>query len=201
LKKAAERTRRLCDASRSGGGRPEIIRRLVKIELKAKKRARYTRSGSRWAGGDEEGANCRQVAKCLLSTEWSTGSGGSLSRGYRIPTTPVSSTLTSPARHHLVVLEVNDEHLDGGACDLLRDVGQLRDPGHRRRDGICDSATNLSTSTINSVHMRFRASRSGLPVGARLAHSCLDGHQISRKHLRQFGSAFGGARGRGSEGR
>jgi hypothetical protein len=27
-------------------------------------------------------------------------------------------------------------------------------------------------------------SRSGLPVGARLAHSCLDGHQISRKHLR-----------------
>ena len=29
---------------------------------------------------------------------------------------------------------------------------------------------------------------------------CLDEHQISREHLRQFGSAFGGARGRGSDG-
>jgi hypothetical protein len=44
------------------------------------------------------------------------------------------------------------------------------------------------------------AIRSDLPIDARLAHSCLDGHQISREHLRQFDTAFGGARGRGSEG-
>jgi hypothetical protein len=50
--------------------------------------------------------------------------------------------------------------------------------------GVCDSAP----------------SRSGLPIDATLAHSCLDGHQISREHLRQFDTAFGGARGRGSEG-
>jgi hypothetical protein len=73
----------------------------------------------------------------------------------------------------------------------------------------CDQLTqprSKGAAYIFHIHDRQRLlvvpspAHSGLPIDARLAHSCLDGHQISRKHLRQFGSAFGGARGRGSEG-